>query len=329
MLSTASSRSLPLQVAVFGKTPRMGDFLRVGSGGPAGEALEQWVEQGLALAENKRNPSWPSTYLAGATYAFVFRPPRASSAKDAVVGVIKPSHDAVGRRYPLVVYSPAIPRSTAPWPHLLPMALSDFFDAAATLLHEADRVTGIAEMQAGLRSVPMPHFADAERYRTEYDAWASATPLEQVWNVVYGGDHRMANIRAVHTIAEAVAPFRGEEAPATKLGLKLPLGPGGVAAAVFWLDVVRRLSRSVGNVRTCFWSFDGTNGNVLVQLGDTAASTLGELWVPDADSEYLCDLSMPASVDVGRFLTKLPPHIAEPLQVVGVFVQDFLDRLAR
>jgi type VI secretion system protein ImpM len=329
MLSTTGSHSAPLQVAVFGKTPRMGDFLRVGSGGPAGEALEQWVEQGLAFAEGKRNSAWPSTYLAGATYAFIFRPPRASNVKDAVVGVIKPSQDAVGRRYPLVVYAPAIPRSTAPWPHILPMALADFFDGAATLLHEADAITGIGEMQAALRRVPLPHFADAERNRAEYDAWASATPLVQAWNVVYGGDQGMANVRAVHTISESVAPFRGDEAPPTKLGLRLPLGPGGIAAAVFWLDVVRRLSRAPAPIRTCFWCFDGASGHVVVQLGDTPASTLGELWLADANSDYLCDLSVPASVDVGRFLTKLPPHIAEALQSPGVVVQDFLDRLSR
>jgi hypothetical protein len=209
------------------------------------------------------------------------------------------------------------------------MVLSDFFDRAATLLHESDNVSGIADMQAALRHVPLPHFADAERNRAEYDGWASTTPLEQAWNLIYGGDYAMANGRAVHTIAEAVAPFRGEDAPATKLGLRLPLGGGGVAAAVFWLDLVRRLSRSASAVRTCFWCFDGVSGHVVVQLGDTAASTLSELWVPDSNSDYLCDLSAPGSVDVGRFLTKLPPHIAEALQSRGVMVQDFMDRLAR
>src|SRR5580700_3030409 len=121
MLSTTGSHSAPLQVAVFGKTPRMGDFLRVGAGGPAGEALEQWVEQGLGLAEAKRGSAWPGIYAAGATYAFVFRPPRTSIAKEALVGVIKPSVDAVGRRFPLVVYSPAMARPSVPWPHMLPI----------------------------------------------------------------------------------------------------------------------------------------------------------------------------------------------------------------
>ena len=327
MLSTTGTHSAPLQVAVFGKTPLMGDFLRVGSGGPAGEALEQWVEQGLAMAEARRGRYWPSLYTAGATYAFVFRPPRASPAKETLVGVIKPSVDSVGRRFPLVVYSSALPRPSVPWPHVLPIALGDFFDAAATLLIEADAVTGVADMQEALRRVPMPQLADADRSAQEYDAWAAATLLTHAWSVVYGGGEGESVPRAVHTISEAVAPFRGEEAPATKLGLRLPLGQGGIAAASFWLDTVRRLARTPGEVRSTFWCFDGESGCALVQLGDTPAGTLAELWAPDSNSEYLCDLTIPTSVDVGRFLNRLPPHLAEALQSPNALVRDFLDRL--
>ena len=80
-------------------------------------------------------------------------------------------------------------------------------------------------------------------------------------------------------------------------------------------------------MRTCFWCFDGESGCAIVQLGDTPASTLTELWSPDTNSDYLCDLTVPASVDVGRFLSKLPPPVAETLQAPNALVRDFLDRL--
>ena len=327
MWSTQGPPASSPRLAVFGKTPRMGDFLRVGNGGAAGEALEQWVEQGLAYAEAKRGAAWPSIYGAGATYAFIFRPPRSSPAREPLVGVIKPSVDAVGRRFPLVVYAQALSRAAVPWPHILPMAFGDFLDAAATLLFEADSVTGIADMQAALRRIAPPHTADADRNAHEYEAWAASTPLEHAWSVVYGADRWLSAPRAVHTIAEAVGPFRGQEAPATKLGLRLPLGPGGIAAAVFWLDVVRRMARTPAEARTCFWCFDGASGCAIVQLGDTPASALSELWAPDPNSDSLCDLSVPTSVDTGRFLGRLPPHLAEVLQAPQALVRDFLDRL--
>ena len=308
MWSTQGPASAPSPVVVFGKVPKMGDFLRVGKGGPAGEALEQWVEQGLAFAENKRGREWQGIYAQGATYAFVFRPPRATNNREALVGVIKPSVDAVGRRFPLVVYAQALQQAMVPWPHVLPMALGDFLDAAATLLLEADSVTGIADMQNAMRRVPMPQLAsEGERNAMEYEQWAAQTPLAHAWNVVYGGTQHMSVPRAVHTVSEALAPFRGQQGAATKLGLRLPLGPGGVAAAAFWLDTVRRLARTPQEVRTCFWCFDGESGCAIVQLGDTPASTLMELWSPDANSEYLCDLVVPTSVDTGRFLEPASP----------------------
>jgi len=325
MWNTLTPQTIP-PVVVFGKTPRMGDFLRVGKIGPAGDALEQWVEQGLAFAEAKRGRDWPSIYSAGATYAFLFRPPRASNVREALVGVIKPSVDSVGRRFPLMVYAQALPRPALPWPHVLPMAMGDFLDAAATLLLESDSITSSADMHAAVRRIPGPQVTDAERNAHDYDAWAAATPLGNAWNVVYGGDP-MSAPRAVHTIMEAVAPFRGQELAATKLGLRLPLGPGGVAAATFWLDTVRRIARTPQEVRSCFWSFDGQSGCAIVQLGDTPGSTLLELWSPDPNSEYLCDLVVPTSVDVGRFMSKLPPHVAEALQTPNALVRDFLDRL--
>jgi type VI secretion system ImpM family protein len=325
MWSTQGPQPAPSAVAVFGKTPRMGDFLRVGSGGPAGEALEQWVEQGLGHAEAKRGAGWPPAYNSGATYAFIFHPPRAANVREVLVGVMKPSVDAVGRRFPLVVYARGLPR-TFSWPHAIPMALGDFFDSAATLLLEADSVTGIADMQNALRRISQPNLGAAQRDAQEYDVWAASTYLGQAWNVVYGGDPLSAP-RAIHTIMESVAPFRGVESPATKLGLRLPLGPGGIAAAVFWLDTIRRLARTPAEIRTCFWCFDGSQGSTIVQLGDTPASILTELWSPDPNNDFLCDLTAPTSVDVGRFLTRLPPHLAEALQRPQALVRDFLDWL--
>ncbi len=313
-------------VAVFGKTPRMGDFLRVGSAGRAGDSFDDWIQQGMAHAEAKRGAIWPAAYGSGALWAFIFRPPRGANVREGLVGVMKPSVDAVGRRFPLVVAAPALSECVAPWPHVLPMAFGDFLEAAAATLFGSEQVESPADMQAALDRLPSPAPRDPEAAARDYDGWAASTPLLQAWSVIYRGDG-LSVPRAMHTILEALAPFRGEEAPNTKLSLRLPLGAGGVAASTFWIDTIRHLARSLAEVRTCFWSTDGDVGSILLQLGNTPPSSLGELWCPDANSEYTCDLTAPASVDVGRFLTALPPHLVEVLQSPVASVRDFLGRL--
>jgi type VI secretion system ImpM family protein len=307
----------------------MGDFLRVGMGATSGEALERWVEEGLAFAEAKRGAAWHSAYATGAVYAFILRPARASQTRETLVGVIKPSTDAVGRRFPLVLYSPALAGTAVPWPHVLPMAYGDFLDSASMLLSDAETVSGVAQMQAFVSRVGPPTTAVADQVAQEYEMWAATTPLERAWTIIFGADSALSAPRAVHTILEAVGPFRGDASPPTRLGLRLPLGPGGIAAAAFWLDTLRRVSRTPPEIRTCFWSFDGATGSAIVQLGDTPASSLAELWSPDANSENLCDLGVPSSVDVGRFLTRLPPAIADVLRSPHALVRDFLDLLTQ
>lgn len=327
MWQTHGPSSAPAAGTVaFGKIPKMGDFLRVGQVGRGGESLHDWIEQGMASAEGKRGAAWATAYAAGAPWAFLFRPPPSANAPEALVGVMKPSVDAVGRKFPLVVFAPALPRPVAPWPHVLPMVFGDFLDAAATVLLASDSLTSAADMQNALRSVPAPVIGDAEPTAREYEAWTAATPLQHAWAVIYGGSGEAAH-RAIHTIVEAVAPFRGEVAPQTKLSLRLPLGAGGAAACALWIDIVRQLARSLSEVRTCFWHTDGVTGSLIIQLGTTPASSLGELWAPDTGSDFMCDLTVPASVDVGRMLGRLPPPIAEVLQAPQALVQDFLARL--
>jgi type VI secretion system ImpM family protein len=307
----------------------MGDFMRLGSPGRAGEALEQWVEQGLGRAESRFGASWSSAYARGSTHAFVFRAPRGAGPRETLAGVILPSTDAVGRSFPLLAYAPVpLVRPEFQWPHVLPMALGDFFDAAAAILHDAARFSEQAELIEALAPLRPPQVDHADIDARDYDTWTSSALLTQALSVVYGEARDVLAPRAVHVIKEAVAPFRGEAAPATTLGLRLPLGSGGVAAAAFWIDVVRRLAGAPNEIRTSFWSFDGAHGSVIVQLGETPASTLAELWAPDTDSETMCDLTEASNVDVGRLLSGLPPPLAGALQSTNTLVRDFLDQLA-
>jgi hypothetical protein len=207
------------------------------------------------------------------------------------------------------------------------MGFGEFLDRAATVLLESDSITGVAEMQNALLRIPEPTPGDAQPSAHEYEAWAASTPLLNAWAVIYGPGDYVSPPRAIHTIGEALAPFRGEEAPNTKLSLRLPLGAGGVAAAAFWIDVIRQIARSLAEVRTCFWSVGGQTGSIIVQLGNTPPSTLGELWAPDPNSETMCDLTTPASVDVTRFMTRLPPHVAHVMQSPQAGVRDLLARL--
>ena len=320
------------QVAGFGKVPRMGDFVRVRAHAEPTASFENWIQEAMAYGEAKRGAAWPAIYQGGAIHAFVFRPPKKSksaSPASVVAGVFRPSLDAVGRRFPLVVAAPLAEQIVAPGPHLLPLVLGDFFEAATQQLMTVDSVGSLEEFERHVSRVASPYLDDAAARNAEYTQWAYNTPLATAWSVVYGDPNSRQPIHAINTISECLASFRGKEALDTPLSVRVPLGSGGIAAAAFWLDIVRRIARWNATVPTYFLHFDGYTGSMLVQLGDTPPSSLLELWAPDPASDHVCDLMGAARFDEGRLLARLPPPVAQLLQRGDRPVIELLNVLAQ
>jgi type VI secretion system ImpM family protein len=314
-------------VGAFGKIPRMGDFLRVRVNSEPMMSFESFIEQGMGYGEAKRGAAWPSAYGSGAIHAFLYRAPRAARSVALLTGTVKPSHDAVGRKFPMVIFSPVLETLVCGAPHLMPLALGDFLESATTAVLETEMIGSGAELEAKVSRLAPPRFDNAEATIRDYEGWTRQTYLQSAWAAIYGHPESAAPFHAIHTIVEALGPFRGQECPVTPLSVRVPLGVGGGAAAAFWIDIVRRIARWRVTVPTCFWSFDGTSGSLLIQLGDTPSSSLAELWSPDPQSDYVCDLTSASSVDRGRFLGRLPPHIAQRLDRPDTVVADLLAAL--
>jgi type VI secretion system protein ImpM len=316
-------------VGAFGKIPKMGDFVRVRSNAEPMASFQSFVEQGMAYGEGKRGVSWASEYSRGDIHAFVYRVPKTAKAAAVLVGIVKPSNDAVGRKFPLVVFAPVMERAVAAAPHLLPLALGEFLERATDVVLEAEHIGSMAELEARVARVPPPQLEGATGTTREYENWTRMTQVHNAWSAIYGEPASTRPLHAIHTIIEALGPFRGQEPPSTPLSVRVPLGIGGGAAASFWIDIVRRVGLWRSTVPTCFWSFDGSSGNILIQLGETPASSLAELWSPDAKSDHVCDLTTATSVDRGRFLGRMPPQVAQKLDRSDTLVADLLVALGQ
>lgn len=300
-------------VSGFGKVPRMGDFVRARAHTEPTASFEAWIQEGMAYGEAKR-ADWTNVYAGGAIHAFVFRPPKKAKATDVYAGVFRPSNDAVGRRFPLVIGASLDDKTAAHGPHILPLLLGDFFEQTTSTLMMRESVSTLADFERQVDNLTPPRLDEAASRIWEYDQWAQQTPIWSAWAVVYGDGASLAPIHAVHTIRECLGNMRGQETPSTPLSIRVPLGQGGVAAAAFWIDVVRRIGRWGATVPTFFFHFDGTSGTMLLQLGDTPPSSLAELWSPDPSSDYVCDLMGNARVDPDKIFAKLPPALTAALQ---------------
>lgn len=311
----------------FGKVPHVGDFIRARADHGSVVALESWVTDGMGMAHMKRR-SWASDFGRGAANAFVYRPPAKTTAQDTiVVGVLRPSHDAVGRLFPLMFGATTDAAPFASAPHLLPLVLGDFLEHAGYASIRADAIQQPQQLEQHVSQLHPPMF-DARSAWDDYAAFAHGTSIAAALGAVYGDAWFTRAPHAIHTIIQAVEPVRGREPPDTRLSLRLPLGSAGSAAAAFWLDVVRAAARWQRTVPSFFWCADG--GSLLLQLGDTPAASLSELWSPDENADLTCDLvNGQSTVDPNRTLESLPRNVAAALHAQTTSVGAFVTALAQ
>lgn len=316
-------------VVGFGKVPLLGDFVRVRSTGEPMASFESWVAEAMASGEDRRGSQWATAYGSGAIHAFVYRAPKTARSTSVLAGVLRSSHDAVGRKFPLVICAPIVEQAIVRGPHLLPLVLGDFLEGATHALMNADGINAPGQFEDLVNRVHAPRFDSADAASGEYGRWIHQTALTTAWGAIYGEPYPSSVLHALYTIIEAIRPFRGQETPGTPLSVRLPLGVGGAAAAAFWLDIVRSAAGWKGTVPSCFWHFDGNTGSILIQLGETPLSTLVELWAPDPQSDHVCDLTLPTQVDAQKTLARLPPPVAEVLQRPEMLVSNLLEALTR
>ncbi len=313
----------PAPAGAFGKVPQMADFLRVGTKPLA--AFETWLEAGMAWGEKKHAAKWPTVYAAGASHAFVYRPPAQAGDKELLAGVLRPSKDSIGRKFPLVVFVRIPEKPAAAGPHLLPLLLQEFFTATSQASLDGDTTANATDYQKRLSTITSPTVA-FDTGGEAYDQWSYATSVGELWTSIYGDPEADSPLAAIQAIREAVAPFAGQESTTTLLSVRLPLGTAGAAAAAFWVDVVRKLARWRSVVPTFFSRSDG----ILIQLGTTPPNSLAELWSPDPSSDFVCDLT--AEANTGRrteLLRALPREVSAKLERGNSMVHDLLEAIAR
>lgn len=310
----------------FGKVPNVGDFIRFHADHPSVIALEAWVTDGMGFAHTKRR-TWAGDFGRGSARAFVYRPPAKVQQDTVVIGVIRPSHDAVGRLFPLMfgATNDAAPFATAP--HLMPLLLGDFLEYAGYASLRADSIKQPSELESHVTSLSPPVF-DARAAQAEYAMFSQQTTVGTALSAVFGPAWTSRAPHALHTILQALEPVRGREPPDTRLSLRLPLGGAGTAAVAFWIDVVRAAARWQRTVPSFFWDTDG--GALLLQLGDTPPASLAELWSPDENADLTCDLvTANSTVDPNRVLSSLPHAVAAALYDSNHSVSAFVSALAQ
>ncbi len=206
---------------LFGKVPAHGDFVRRGLPSSFVTPWDAWLQGAVAAAREQLGAGWESAWDSAPAWRFAL--PAGACGPDAVAGVMLPSQDQVGRRFPVTL------AALLPADARLPG--SDWYDAveAAALAGrdgraDADALAAAIPPPEG--PVPWPAFALPAPFAPSpampvAASWEAALPLGAGASPAAGMEAELdvlAMLGAGATEAAAPAPPPGDDALALLLG---------------------------------------------------------------------------------------------------------------
>jgi type VI secretion system protein ImpM len=95
------SAGLKAEAGLFGKLPSRGDFVQLGLPGSFVRPWDAWLQQVMAGSQQCMGDAWLPAYLESPVWRFVL--PGGMCGAGAVLGLLMPSVDRVGRYFPLTL----------------------------------------------------------------------------------------------------------------------------------------------------------------------------------------------------------------------------------
>lgn len=288
-------------IGLLGKTPSQPDFLRLHASSTLTVYLHRWLEAAAAAMKSKGAP------LTGAVQ-FIFTAP---GEKNALVGVLAPSVDKVGREFPLVLFSeqPAAPLAKSF--SLAPAAFRPFFLSATALLRAASEGMDAAELAKRLAVLPAPGESGTASAELLRQAMLAERRCAELLEPVIKGTGAEGRYYALHTFLIACAGERHREKAAAGVVVDCPLAPG--LGPIAWLEMAAVRLRWAA-VPPAFAWIEGDRPRLLLSLGAPPTTLLAHLAEPDKSGANLWALS-----------TSRPAALANARKALGSAIRQVLD----
>jgi hypothetical protein len=189
----------------------------------------------------------------------VFTPP---GSPKTVIAAMVPSQDQVGRKYPLVIFALVPSTATASSYSLLPLAASNFLEAAVSLGARAPSLD-LEQLRAAVSALPAPGPTDLTHAQQLGEKALGYPLLSEVHQRIFGGVDGM-HLYAYQTFLTACqdAARTDPGKPATMLDC-----PIRVDVDLFvWLEIARRVFGFPASPPAFFWTED-PSPRLLISLG--------------------------------------------------------------
>lgn len=120
----------------FGKIPAVGDFFRINAPPGFATVWDEWLQRCLVFGADAYGSRWDELYMSVPIWRFCL--PAGLAGPGAVIGVLMPSVDRVGRRFPLTLMAPLDDGASTIRSHLLEADIFGQLEAIALSVLDED-----------------------------------------------------------------------------------------------------------------------------------------------------------------------------------------------
>jgi type VI secretion system protein ImpM len=251
--------------SLAGKVPAKPDFVRYGPFGRAAQAFDAWLVRAIERLHVNRGSLVPGPIR------FAYAPNDAGSA---LIGVLAPSKDKIGRTFPVAIFHTAPLATVLDCPAAIPHAYRSFFEQVEALLGELPS-SSHAEVEARLAALdgPSPEALSTARAasREQLRSTTASVFLEAAFGPAPAGKH----FYGLLTLLRAADSTRAQAARAPMLDCPAT----SVTDIETWLECVHQVCPSPN--ASFFWN-EREPSRVLFRWGPPSDDLLCAL----GDSNY-------------------------------------------
>ncbi|HEX7900594.1 MAG TPA: type VI secretion system-associated protein TagF [Planctomycetota bacterium] len=286
-----------LSPGCYGKLPIHGDFIRHHAGDPEIDEFDQWLQMGILAGRKAAGAGFDAAWDATPPARFLYRSPRT---RRVFAGVLAPSVDKAGRRFPFLVFARLDARPEEIEASLVPLLVSGFLDRARDVAFSGWAGKDLKGVQGLIDGLARP--LDPAEAKRACSAFVTDTAAPAYWASLFGSPDDPRKYLLAHNLAEILTP---KSVP--RYALRLPRGAGGEAEVSFWLELARRLHKNPDLPTLTVWGdapAGAAPGMTLLMDDLREKYFLPVLW-PNRDSEFLYPLAGDGATPAAETRTRL------------------------
>ncbi len=303
-------------VGVYGKIPSEGDFVRVNASDPSAQYLDTWIQESLEALQ-RAGVDLPAEPL-----FFLHQGPNPSVAP--VIGALVPSHDRVGRQYPVLVFArvdPTLAQSRMPALHVV---YGHFLLDAAQILRDLPRADAQL-LAAWSRRLRVPTAATVSGCDSVCRDVLDQCTVGEFVRRVFPSAAGVAAHYAFRTALEACDATR-THSPKSAITLECPIA--GDLDGFVWLELLRRRLYGAPVRPSVVWR-EGSAPAMLVALGPAPGALLRQLARPGDQASNLWPLKTDRGDVLEQAYASMAPHHRQILDAPGQSLEALLNTLSR